>query len=458
VPAAALRIRSLTPPIAFGLLAAAVGLLAGIDPPLAIAAVFGLAFAAVVLADLYAGVVLFVLLSFVADVPGLEGSGITFAKVAGVLLFISWLAAIAGRTDDVRFFPSAHPLATCILLLFLSWVAVSQLWAEDPAASRDALFRLSLNAVLFLIIYTAVRTRTQVMGIVAAFVAGVCLNALYGLLYAPESLEYSDRLGSTISRPGELAAALVAGLALSLGLAAGLKQASLARLATIGAAALCLFAVFLTASRGGLIALGVALAAFIVVGHRWRGRLLALAVVVAIVGVAFFSYLAAPDLRERVTNVESGSGRVDLWTVGWRMVEENPAAGIGAGNFPVSSVDYVLEPGAVARGDYVLDTPKVVHNTYLELWAETGLVGLALFLSVVGFCLWASLSAATEFARRRDFPMEAIAIALFVALVGFLAGAFFASREYEKEGWLLLGLAPALLAVARSQAGRSPGE
>ena len=46
---------------------------------------------------------------------------------------------------------------------------------------------------------------------------------------------------------------------------------------------------------------------------------------------------------------------------------------------------------------------------------------------------------------------QMIALALFVALAGFLAGAFFTSRVYSKDIWLLLGLAPALLAVARSR-------
>jgi O-antigen ligase len=135
------------------------------------------------------------------------------------------------------------------------------------------------------------------------------------------------------------------------------------------------------------------------------------------------------------------------------MVEEEPLQGVGAGNFAVSSVHYLLQPGAIDRTDYIIGTPKVAHNTYIQLWAELGLVGLVLFLLVAGFCLYGALNAARSFARQGDVRMEVIARALFVALAGLLAANFFGSRLANKEIWLLLGLAPALLAIARSREG-----
>ncbi len=87
------------------------------------------------------------------------------------------------------------------------------------------------------------------------------------------------------------------------------------------------------------------------------------------------------------------------------------------------------------------------------MWAELGLVGLILFVFLAGFCLYSALKAARSFARQGDARMEVIARALFVALAGLLAADFFGSRLTNKEVWLLLGLAPALLAIARSREG-----
>ena len=61
------------------------------------------------------------------------------------------------------------------------------------------------------------------------------------------------------------------------------------------------------------------------------------------------------------------------------------------------------------------------------------------------------------FARQQDTQMEVIARALFVAIAGVLATDFFGSREYARELWLLLGLAPALLAIARSRETQATG-
>ncbi len=226
----------------------------------------------------------------------------------------------------------------------------------------------------------------------------------------------------------------------------------LARLAAFGAAALCAGAIFFTGSRGGLVGLGVALAAFLVVGARWRGRFLVAALIVVVAGVGYYKYVASPEVRAHVSSVGSGTGRLDLWQVGWRMVEANPVHGVGAGNFAVSSVHYLLQPGAIAEGRYFIGTPKVAHNSYLEVWVELGLVGLILFVFILGFCLYSALLAMRTFAHQGDVRMEMIARALFVAIAGVMATDFFGSRQDAKELWLLLGLAPALLAIARSGA------
>jgi O-antigen ligase len=437
----------------FGAAAAAVGLLAGIDPRFAIAAALSLGFLLLVLSDLYVGLILFTLLTFLAQVPTVAGPGLSFAKIAGLLLAISWVATLAARHDARSDFVSTHPGLTYLLVLFLSWTAVSQLWAEDAGEALTAFTRLALNALLLLIIFTAVRKPSQAIGFVGAFVAGATLNALYGVLFAPSYADTASRLSSSITNPNELASVLVAALVLSFGLAVALKDMPLARLGALCAGALCTAGIFLTGSRGGLVALGVAMVAFLIVGARWRGRLALVLVAVVLAGVGYYNFAASPEIRSHVSTVGSGTGRLDLWTVGWRMVEDEPLRGVGAGNFTVSSVHYLLQPGAIERADYIVGAPKVVHNTYLQLWTELGLVGLVLFVLVVGFCLYAALNAARSFSRQGDERMEIVARALFVALAGLLAADFFGSRLNNKEVWLLLGLAPALLAIARSREG-----
>jgi O-antigen ligase len=140
------------------------------------------------------------------------------------------------------------------------------------------------------------------------------------------------------------------------------------------------------------------------------------------------------------------------------MVRGAPIQGIGAGNFPVVSIHYLLEPGALLRDDFIVSTPKVAHNTYLEVLAELGIVGLTLFLIVIVFAIGCAVRAARYAASLRDRQMDILARALVVALVALLAADFFISREYSKQLWLLLALCPALLAIAARRAGSGGGE
>jgi O-antigen ligase len=134
------------------------------------------------------------------------------------------------------------------------------------------------------------------------------------------------------------------------------------------------------------------------------------------------------------------------------MVEDEPVRGIGAGNFANTSVHYLLQPGAIVRDDFIVDTPKVAHNSYLEVLAELGVVGLVLFAGVLAFALTCIVKATRVFARIGDRQMELLSRGLLVALVGLLASDFFGSRQFEKQLWLLLALGPAFLALARAQA------
>ena len=45
--------------------------------------------------------------------------------------------------------------------------------------------------------------------------------------------------------------------------------------------------------------------------------------------------------------------------------------------------------------------------------------------------------------------MLALATAIVVSLIGLLAADLFASEQYARDLWLLLGLGPALLAIAK---------
>ena len=432
-----------------------IGLLAGVDPKLAVAAALGLGFVLLVLVDITAGLVLFVLVSFI-DVASVGGAAVSFSKLVGLLLAVSWLAVTATRDDRADFF-RAHPAITLVAALFIGWSTLSVVWAEDAARVVSSTQRYALNLCLLPIAYTAIRRREHLTYVAAAFVAGAVGSMLLGVATGASFAVTGDasRLAGGIGESNELATVLGAAIILSLALIASNRTPQIVRAGALIAAPLALIGIVATLSRAGLVALATALLVGVFIGGRWRGWFAGALVIAATDWVIFLSVFASSAARDRVQSTNS-TGRSDIWTVGTRMVKANPVQGVGGGNFPVASVHYLLAPGLIVRDDFILVTPKVAHNIYLEVQAELGIVGLVLFLTLLGFSLRCSLTAAREFRRREDRQAELIARAVVIAIAGILAADFFASEQYSKQLWVLLALGPVLLRLSREPAEERP--
>lgn len=434
--------------------AALTGLLAGVNPKLAIVLVCASTFLLVALSRLWVAICAFTGLVFV-DVVRFQGNeDLSMAKAAVVVLVIAWLAAMALPRSASRDLVRDHPGLAWLLVAFACWVGASAIWADSDAGVVKALFRYVPNIALYPIVYLAVSERRHVAWIMGAFVVGALASALYGSFVttgaAGTAQAAEGRLTGATAEANELAMLLVVAAAFAAALATYLRRRSAAWLLVAFAAPLALFAMFATLSRSGLTALVVALIVAVLVGGRWR-RGVALAVgVIAAVGCLYFA-MAGPAAIERVTSSDS-SGRQDLWTVGWRIVSDNPLTGIGADNFRTDSIRYLVEPGVIGVDQYIVDQPLVAHNVYLELLAELGVVGLALFLAIVSGSLACAVRAISEAKQQGDVRQELLARALVVGLTAMLAADFFLSEQYSKQLWLLLALGPATLAVTRRQA------
>jgi O-antigen ligase len=245
-------------------------------------------------------------------------------------------------------------------------------------------------------------------------------------------------------------------LALVLALTGALSRS--ARLVASLLAVGCAIALFATLSRGSLLGLGVAgLVAPFVAGPGRRAFTFTAVLVSVVTAFTFFLLVASPASVARVTHPSQGggAGREDLWKIAWKMVDTHPVRGIGAGNFANTSVDYLFSTvGLVDKSTpaFVVDTPKVPHNIYLQVLAELGVVGEALFVGLVGFAWICSLRAAGRFRLNGDHDLELLARGLFIATTGLLAAEFFASKLYSKRLWIVLAAGPALRGLADRRA------
>ena len=431
-------------PLLIAAAATVVGLLAGYDPLFAIVAALAIGFMLLAFGDLSLGVTCFAVLAAADLVP--SGSPLlSVTKAAGLILAISWLALVTTR-EDQQDFAHAYPAMAMVLVAFLGWALLSATWAEDPARSVSAAGRFALNVVLFLIVFTAIRTPRQARTLGAGYVLGAVVGAAYGMVAPPDPLAEGRLAGAGGLDPKEL------GLNRHV-----VRPTSLA----LAGAAFCTAGICLTASRGGLIALAFALIATVVLARGWRASALVAAVAISIAAFFYFTAFASTETRERIESATRGQervleGRTTIWQVAQRAFEDNFVAGVGGGNFGVAARHYLLEPGALGRGDQIIQrgTP-VAHNAFLEVGAELGIIGLGMLLAVLGFCIAAAVRAARLFRDAGDRRMAVFSTACALAIVGTLAADFFISEQHSKQLWLLLGLAPALLTIARAAEPRS---
>jgi O-antigen ligase len=441
----------LTPLIATSaVLAIAVGVLSGAEPRLGLFAALGVIFAALVLTDLQIGFAAMVMFAFL-EVLSVLG-GVSIAKVAGALIVVAWVASSSTRGRTERNFFAEHAGLTYVVLAFLAWNAISLVWSASTSLAITNLMRYALDAFLIPIAYSAVRDRRDAERILGAIVVGATIAAVSAILVPPpsESAVFGRATG-TVGDPNELAAALLVGLAVAAAFAVNRHINGLLRICSAGAAALCLTGIFVSLSRGGLIGTACALVVAVIVGGRWRGRVLALCGVFAVLGVGYFSFVASLPAQQRVLDVstEGGSGRLTLWTVGLRMVEANPIQGVGTGQFEIASVHYLLRPGQL-EGNFILSEPKVAHNTYLNVAANLGLVGGVLFGAILIFCIACTLLALKRVREEGDERMEILLCGLVVAIGGYLVTLMFLSEEVAKLLWILMALGPVLLAIVSS--------
>jgi competence ComEA-like helix-hairpin-helix protein len=425
------------------------------SPHLVLAGAVGLLFVGITLRSLPAGVAAFTVLIFLERIPSISGSSLTVTKAVGGLLGIAWLLALLKRNSELPLLTRRHGVLAYAVLVLLCWTLASMLWAADPDTARSTGLRFAQGVLLIFVVFSAVRERQHLRWIVYAFVAGAVVSAFVGLAGITQAdradIYASGRLSGGISDPNELAAILLPALGLVLFMLV-IENGVLVRLLLVGAAVVCALALFRTESRGGLVGLAVMLATGISLAGPVRARATMVALATSGFALAYFALIASPQALARVTSFGAGggTGRPDLWAVALDITRAHPLLGVGAGNFPVVEPSYAFGNRNLTRFDVIVDTPRAVHNMYLNILVELGLVGFILFaLLILGTFIVAG-RALRAFVRGGDWEAEILARGLIVGTIGMLAAFFFLSAQYEKQLPLLLGVLIALSSLART--------
>ena len=145
----------------------------------------------------------------------------------------------------------------------------------------------------------------------------------------------------------------------------------------------------------------------------------------------------SPDAVER--------GRATHMLAAWRVFLDHPIIGTGPGQFSsVYSVDYSNDLYSVRR----VTEPRRAHCLYLELAAETGVVGFGMFLTIVVAALLRLLEA-WRLARDRDPYLTNMILASVASLFAYLFTAMFLQLSYQRYFWFLMAFAGATVHITQ---------
>jgi putative inorganic carbon (hco3(-)) transporter len=374
-----------------------------------------------------------------------------------------------------------------LVFAFLAALFLSGTLSREPEVVRSAIgLYLTEGLLLYLLVSNAVRTtRTLTLVVWTLIAAASLLGAIsvfqelthtyannYGgfaqvdqldqggnFNIAPEGSEEKQlrpRLGGPLGSENRYAQILA--VVFPLALIRAFREPR-RRLRLLGAAASLLIAggVVLTFSRGAAVGLGATLVLMLLLrAVKLRHVVVAVAALTALVLLVFPHYLIRLSSLERVTALsssESSSDGPDSAIVGretenlaaWHTFVDHPLVGVGPGAyFHEYSRQY-----ANRLGLRYLQQQRRGHSLYLEMAADTGIVGLAAFFAMVGTAL-VLLHRSGRYWRLRDPERAMLASSLFFGLCAYLATAAFLHLSYQRYFWLLLALGSSVIWALRA--------
>lgn len=213
---------------------------------------------------------------------------------------------------------------------------------------------------------------------------------------------------------------------------------------------LSLCAIVFSNSRGaalGLVAVLLLYLAF-VSKRRIREGLL----VGAVVGATLF--FLPQSFWDRMSTIEIGaeqtessaSERLRMMKAAWVCTKDHPVFGVGPDGWLKVAFVY---------GGAALDP----HNIWLKLASEIGIPGLLLYLVIPGYTLRRLMKVRTLATARGDKDTSAMAVALAMAILGYLMPSSFLSHPFSEFLWAWYGIgnAYAVTCLKTLESGRPGG-
>lgn len=378
------------------------------------------AFDSVLLAGVL-GVLMFAVLAF----GGTPEWAVAVMEAACGALFVAWaVRQVSGGALEVPANPLLAPMAGFALLIAAQLVLglTGYRWASQQEAMRYVAY-----GILFLVAqhcFTRGRFRRRFVYALTFFGTAVALAAVLqdvsagGKIYWHWPVPDSGMVYGPFANHGNYAGLMEMLAPIPLALALGTRRSPGRRMLLAFAGVFMAATIFFSRSRGGIVAFGAE--AIFLLCYLWsRQRRGGLALKVGLPAVALVALVIAlgpaslgdqlRSLREPL-NPQTNGDRITIARDALRMFRARPVAGWGLDVFPVAYPKY----RSFATPYFINEA----HNDYVQLLAETGVLGFAAMLVFVVLLYRVGLRTA----RRGEGPIGGVsAVAALTGCTGLLA-------------------------------------
>ncbi len=333
-------------------------------------------------------------------------------------------------------------------LIWVLWNGVSLVWAKSLTLAIVDLSKWVFLFLLYLVVLRVMNNRTRFLRVGSGLLIAAGLTSLWVILQdyhvlgqdimarLPDWRGYLvGGLGNSDYVAGFLASLFI--LAVFIYLSIESKLVKLLLLAGLALTYAALIVTYSVGSNGGLI-IGIFLAgvwvwvkrpltgiqekkilhrlsllagililvtAFYVIPNSWNGR-----------GMSIFQQAFGSQRWK-----EGGSTRVVIWLNTIEIIKAHPVLGVGTGNFTYRYLDTVA-PLVLAKPHYRFyagEYTNAAHNELMQAWAETGIIGMLLLLTLVGWYYRLAWQAWQKVKDRNDTWLLAGSIGGMTALGGY---------------------------------------
>lgn len=356
----------------------------------------------------------------------------------GIGLLFFFLSAAAGK---VQIFKNGTDQ---LIVLFVIAIAFSHLRHSWFGGALESVEKFLPTLTGYFLVTHGIKTKKQLNIFFIFLTACVCFWSIEGIIQVNAGIShfgvkpiYETSHGlhneiiktirikwlGTFSDPNDLAMAMVIPIPFLLE-----KILNKKFILSIGPLILICCGIFLTNSRGGMLALIASVFAYFIIKTKSKKGLivaLALSSLIVIFGPSRISNMS--------THEASAAGRIDSWYEGYQMFREYPIFGVG-------------------KGEYTEYNRLTAHNSFVLVLAELGLFGTFMFTGLF-YMPFKFLRNNLWGQGRSNIDPQALGMgaAVYGGYIGMLAAMFFLSRSYVLLPFMMLGLTMATSKVLTNQ-------